>query len=151
MQYNAGVTEVAKVIASTIGTIADSPVLTGAVVDMSLYHRVAFICQAGTLNSTETADCLVETDSASAFNVTPATLASSTAEIIGDNQFVVIEVKASDLPAGDRYARATMTGSAETGGPGCITVIGYRRYSDYDDGTPNVVGEVDAMKQRVFA
>lgn len=148
--YNAAVTEVAKIAASTVGTVNTTPLVGGAV-DMAKYHRVDFIISVGALNSTETADALVQTDTASNFGDSPATLAQTDAEALNDNQVAIISIKSSDLPAGDRYARATATGSGATGGPGCILAIGYKRYAGEDDGSPNVAGEIDAVVARVFA
>lgn len=148
--YNAAITEVAKIAASTVGTVSSTP-LAGGAVDMSKYHRVDFIISVGALNSTETADALVQTDTVSSFDDSAATLAQTTAEALNDNQVAIISIKSSDLPEGDRYARATATGSGATGGPGCILAIGYPRYAGADDGSPNVAGEIDAVVARVFA
>lgn len=150
MNTNAAVTEVAKFIGQKIGTVNTTP-LVGLAVDMSKYHRVDFILMTGTLNASETADGLVETDTVAAFNDSKATLKSTTAEVLDDDETAVISIKADDLPAGDRYARATMTGSGATGGPACILAIGWPRYSDQGDGSANVAGEVDQVVERVFA
>lgn len=150
MYTNAAVTEVAKIASLKVGTVNTTP-LAGGAVDMAKYIRVDFICITGTLNSTETADCLVQTDTVSTFDDSAATLASSTAEVMTDDNIAIISIKAEDLPDGDRYARMTATGSGATGGPACILAIGYKRYGMEDDGSPTVVGEIDAIKERVYA
>lgn len=151
MFTNAAVTETAKIAAAIkVGTVSSTP-LVGNYVDMSKYHRVDFILATGTINASETVDCLVQTDTVSTFDDSAATLASSTAEVLSDDQVAIISIKAEDLPALDRYARMTATGSAATGGPAAIIALGYPRYSDIDDGTPTVSGEIDAVKERIFA
>lgn len=150
MFQNAAISEVAKVVSQKIGTVNTTPLVGGAV-DMSKYSRVDFFLMTGTLNASETADGLVQTDTASDFSDSPATLASSTAEVLSDDQVAVISIKSADLPDGDRYARATMTGSGATGGPACILALGYPRYAGADDGSANVPGEVDAVVERIFA
>lgn len=148
--YNGAISERVKMAGQKVGTVSSTP-LVGVAVDMSKYSRVDFVVHTGTLNSTETADALVETDTVSAFNDSAATLVSSTAEVLSDDQTLILSIKSADLPAGDRYARCKATGSAATGGPCCIVAWGLPRYAASDDGSPNVVGEIDAVVERVFA
>lgn len=148
---NGAVTEHAKIAGiPKVGTVNTTP-LVGNAVDMSKFSRVDFILATGTLNASETADALVQTDTASDFSDTPATLAQTTAEVVSDDQVAIISVKSEDLPEGDRYARMTATGSGVTGGPACIMALGVPRYADQGDATPIVPGEIDAVRERIFA
>ena len=144
--HNAAVTKIAKAVASTVGTVSTTP-LNGGAVDMSKYSRVDFVFNTGSLNASETADALVQSDTVSAFNDSPATVTgkATAAEALDDNQIAIISVRASELPDGDRYCRGQMTGSGATGGPACILALAYKRYESEDDGTPNVAGEVDQV------
>lgn len=148
--FNGAITERAKIAGFAVGTVNTTP-LNGAAIDMALYDRVDFILMTGTLNAAETADFLVQTDTVSTFDDSAATLKASTAEIVSDDQCAIISIKSADLPDGDRYARPIATGSAATGGPACLLAIGHPRATNYDDGTPTVAGEIDAVRERVFA
>lgn len=148
--FNGAITERAKIAGFAVGTVNTTPI-NGAAIDMALYDRVDFILMTGTLNSTETADFLVQTDTVSTFDDSAATLKSSTAEVVSDDECAIISIKSADLPDGDRYARAVATGSGATGGPCCLLAIGHPRATNYDDGSPNVVGEIDAIQERLFA
>lgn len=123
---NAGPGE-ALAIVSTIDpqTVANSAI-NGDAVDMSKYHRVAFIFSLGNM-AAETIDCLVQEDSASAFNVNPTTYKAA-AQLAAhasnnDNTQIVIEVDATKLADGNRYVRPRMVTGNSTGGPAsCIGI-----------------------------
>jgi hypothetical protein len=115
----------ALAVVSTIDpqTVANSAV-NGDAVDMSKYHRVAFFFALGDMAS-EVIDCLVQEDSASAFNVNATTYKAATqlaaSASANDNRQVVIEVEAARLADGNRYVRPRMvTGGATGGMASCI-------------------------------
>lgn len=112
---------------------------TGAqsdVIDMSKYRRVMAVLLIGNMTA-ETVDFKLESDSAAAFNVSAADVVAATQLAAhasnNDNDQIILECNAEDLPDGDRYLRADVETGDSSGGPVCIAIFGEPRFSNEAD------------------
>jgi hypothetical protein len=97
-------------------------------VDVSDYERVAFVLLTGTLNATSAVSIALQVNDATATDSTTwATTGVTAYTVTGvtDSEQAVVEIEATDMPSGKRYARALITAAADaTGGPIAVVGIG---------------------------
>jgi hypothetical protein len=127
------------VVACTDPDAYTTSTITDDIIDMMKFEQVMFVVMAGTLGSSATVDFQVYQSTAS--NMSPEVVISGAAitqlteaGTDSDKQAVVV-VKQSDLTAGYRYIRGTLTVATATSDAGMLALGMYPTFgpaSDYD-------------------
>lgn len=113
--------------------------VTDDIIDMKDFEQVMFIVQAGDLGSSATLDFQVYQSTAANMGspvvISGAAITQLTQAGTDSNKQAIVVVKQSDLTAGYRYIRGTLTVGTATSDAGMIALGFYPTYgpaSDYD-------------------
>lgn len=133
---------------AVVGTV-DPDVLTATthdtdVIDMSLFEEVMFVVMAGTLGSSATFDFDVVSDSASggSYTNTVKSITQLTDAGSDSDKQVVVNVRAEDLPDGDRYIKGTVTVATASSDGGVVAIGLNPRYGPASDNDLASVDEI---------
>lgn len=133
--------------AAVVATI-DPDALTAAThnsdgVDMSLYESAMVILSAGALGTSATMTLVVKSGSDnSTFGNTLVTATALTDAGSDSDKQVVVNIRASDLPEGDRYIRAEVTVATATSDGGLV-ILGFDPH--YGPASDNDLATVDEI------
>jgi hypothetical protein len=120
--------------------------LAGDVIDMSKFDRIMAICMAGTLGTSATLDFKLQSSNASGgtyADITGKAITQLTQAGTDSDKQAVINLRADELPEGDRYVRVQHVTAVATSDSAAI-VLGFS--PAYAPASDNDLASVDEIK-----